>query len=95
MCTSSVLLYLWHTLWTCIYRIRPNFRGAQFSRVALSKHFAETIFADEEFRIYSILKFRELNFRGLLKSAKTAKIMRLKNLDAYGMFMVLIKLCLY
>ena len=34
---------------TKIYRIRPNFRGAQFSRIAISKHFAETIFADQEF----------------------------------------------
>ena len=31
------------------YRIRPNFRGAQFSRIVLSKHFAETIFADQGF----------------------------------------------
>ena len=29
-----------------IYRIRPNFRGTQFSRIAIFKHFAETIFAD-------------------------------------------------
>ena len=58
-----------------VYRIRPNFRGAQFSWIAISKeHFAETIFADQEFRVYSILKF----------SAKTAKITRLENLDAYG-----------
>ena len=28
-----------------------NFRGAQFSRIALSKHFAETIFADQGFRV--------------------------------------------
>ena len=32
-----------------IYRIRPNFQGAQFSRTAVSKHFAKTIFADQEF----------------------------------------------
>ena len=31
-----------------------------------SKHFAKTIFADHEFRVYGILKFRELNFRGLV-----------------------------
>ena len=66
------------------YHIRPNFRGAQFSRIAISKHFAETIFADQEFRVYSILKFRELNFRRLLKSVKTTKITRLENLDVYG-----------
>ena len=34
-----------------LYRIRPNFRGAQFPRIALSKHFAETIFMDQEFRV--------------------------------------------
>ena len=71
-----------------IYRIRPNFCGAQFSWIALSKHFAETIFADQEFRVYGILKFRELNFRGLLKSAKTAKIMHRENLDSYGSYMI-------
>ena len=43
------------------------------------------MFSDQEFQGYGILKFRELNFRGLLKSAKTAKIMRLENLDVYGM----------
>ena len=66
------------------HRIRPNFWGAQFSRIAISKHFAETVFVDQEFRVYGIQKFRELNFRGLLKSVKTAKIMRRKNLDVYG-----------
>ena len=67
------------------YRIRPNFRGAQFSRIAISKHFVETIFADQEFRVYGILKFRQLNFRGLLAtgSAKTAKITCLENLHLY------------
>ena len=39
---------------TCMYRIRPNFRGAQFSRIALSKHFAETIFADQGFRVIRV-----------------------------------------
>ena len=51
------------------YCIRLNFRGAQFSRIAISKHFAETIFANQEFqkfRVYGILKFCELNFRELL-----------------------------
>ena len=66
------------------YRIRPNFRGAQFLWIAFSKHFAETIFADQELRVYGILKFCELNFHGLLKSAKTAKIMRLEDLDVYS-----------
>ena len=53
-----------------MYRIRPNFQGAQFLRIAISKHFAETIFADQVFRVYDILKFRGLNFRGLLGSTK-------------------------
>ena len=52
--------------------MRPNFRAAQFSRIAISKHFAEAIFADQE-------------FRGLLKSAKTAKIASIENLDVYSM----------
>ena len=34
-----------------VYRIRPNFRGAQFSQIAISKHFVETIFADQEFQV--------------------------------------------
>ena len=38
---------------------------------------------DQEFGEYGILKFRELNFRVLRKSAKTAKITRLENLDVY------------
>ena len=45
-----------------MYCIRPNFRGAQL----ISKHFTETIFVDREFRVYGILKFCELNLRGLL-----------------------------
>ena len=62
-----------------------------------SKFSRRTIFADYSFqtfrgnnfhgsRVSSIeySKFRELNFRGLLKSAKTVKIMRRKNLDVYG-----------
>ena len=65
------------------YCIHPNFRGAQFPRIAISKQFAETIFADQEFRVYNSLKIRELNFRGLLKFAK---IMRLENLDVYGTY---------
>ena len=47
------------------YRISPNFRGAQFFRIPVSKHRAETIFADQEFqefRVYGILKLRWLNF---------------------------------
>ena len=65
--------------------MRQNFQAAQFSQIAISKHFTETIFADQEFRVYGFVKFCELNFRGLLKSAKTAKITRLENLDIYGM----------
>ena len=33
-----------------IYRIAPNFQGAQFSRIGVFKHFVETIFADHGFR---------------------------------------------
>ena len=62
----------------------PNFRGAQFPQIAISKHFAETIFVDQEFRVYGNLNFRELNFRGLLKSVKTAKITLFENLDVYS-----------
>ena len=40
------LVYL--ELDTYSYRIRPNFRSAQFSRIAIFKHFAETIFADRQ-----------------------------------------------
>ena len=50
-------------------------------RIALSKHFAETNCTDQKFRVYGILKFCKLNFRGLLKSAK---ITLLENLDVYG-----------
>ena len=66
--------------------MHPHFQATQFSRIAISmQHFAETIFADQEFRVYGFVKFRELNFRELLKSVKTAKITRLENLDVYGM----------
>ena len=71
-----------------IYRIRPNFRGAQFSRIAISKHFVETIFAGEEFRVYDILKFRMLNFHGLLGLAKTMKIACLEILGVYGNYLL-------
>ena len=59
------------------YHIRPNFRGAQSSRIANFKHFTETIFVDQEFQefqLYGILKFRELNFRGLLGIHKNREI---------------------
>ena len=52
--------------------------------MAIAKHFVETIFVDQEFRVYGILKLFQLNFRGLLGSAKTMKITRLENLDIYG-----------
>ena len=65
--------------------MRPNFRAAQFSRIAISKKIAETIFADQQFRVYGFVKFRELDIRELLKSVKTAKITRPENLDVYGM----------
>ena len=71
--------------------MHPNFRGAQFSRIAISKHFAETIFAEQAFRVYGIVKFRKLNFRGLLESAKTAKITGLENLDVYGSIHAMLK----
>ena len=70
-----------------MYRIRPNSRGAQFSWIAISKHYVETIFTDQEFqefRVYGILKFCELNFCGLLGICETAKIMRLEDLGVYG-----------
>ena len=70
---SAQLLRAWH-----IFHIRPHFQGTQFSQIALSKHFAETIFVDQEFRVYSTKKFCQLNFRGLLKSTKTTIIMSLK-----------------
>ena len=53
-------------LYSSIYHIGQIFRGSQFSRIAISKHFAETVFADQELRVYGLLKFHELNFRGLL-----------------------------
>ena len=68
--------------------MRPNFRGTQFSRIAISKHFVETIFAGEEFRVYGILKFRVLNFRGLLGFAKTMNIVRLEILGIYGNYLL-------
>ena len=54
-----------------------KFRGAQFSRIAISKHLAETIFADQEFRVYGIQKFRQPNFRGLLYTIR-------ENSENYG-----------
>ena len=41
---------------------------------------SERIFADQDFLIYGVLKFHELNFHGLLGSAKIAL---LENLDVY------------
>ena len=67
-----------------VYHIRPNFRATQFSQITISKHFAETIFVDQKFQVYCILKFRELVFWGLLGSAKNAQITCLENLDVYG-----------
>ena len=70
-----ISVFLWYTITkknkklNTQYCIRPKFRGTQFSRIAISKHFTETIFTNQkfqEFRVYGILKFRELNFRGLL-----------------------------
>ena len=60
-----------------IYRICPNFRDTQFSRIVLSKQFAETIFADQEFRVYGIINFASLKFREL-------KITQRENLDVYS-----------
>ena len=62
-------------LYTSKFSRRPIFADCYF------QHFTEKIFADQEFSVYSILKFRELNFCGLLKSAK---ITCLENLDVYG-----------
>ena len=63
-----------NTAYVQIFEAR-NFRGLLFPNS----------FVAQEFRVYRILKFRELNFCGLLGSAKTAKITRLENLDVYGM----------
>ena len=46
--------------------VRPNFGGGQFSQIAILKQVLETIFANEEFRVYGTLKFRDLNFHSLL-----------------------------
>ena len=43
-----VVVNRWSSARLCTYRIRPNFQGAQFSRIAIFKQFAETIFADQE-----------------------------------------------
>ena len=41
---------MYTTVHTCtVDSVRPNFQGAQLLRIAISKHFAETIFADQEF----------------------------------------------
>ena len=42
---------------SCCIPYTAKFRGAQFLRIAISKHFVETIFADQEFRVYGIQKF--------------------------------------
>ena len=55
------------TVYVQIFEVH-NFRGL------LTKHFAETIFADWEFWVYGIQKFRELNFCWVLGSTKTVKI---------------------
>ena len=47
----SMLIPIYSWDWS-VYRIRPNIRGTQFSRIALSKQFAVTIFADQELRVY-------------------------------------------
>ena len=67
-----------------MFTVRPSFQGTQFSRIAISKHFAETTFADQEFRVYRILKFHVPDFRGLLGTAETAKTTRLENLHVYS-----------
>ena len=57
-CSERVALSAWKpekallsNPYKIVYCIRPNFRGAQFSWIAFSKHFVETIFADKEFRV--------------------------------------------
>ena len=52
------------------YHIRQHFWGTQFSRIAISKPFAENIFPVQKFQVYSILKFPDLNFRRLLRIRK-------------------------
>ena len=59
--------------------IHPNFQGAQFSQIAIIKHFTETFFADQEIKldtsivIVAILKFHKLNFRRLLGICENGK----------------------
>ena len=60
-----------------------NFRGLLFPNISQKQFLRIKSF---EYIVYTILKFRELNFRALLKSAKTAKIMRCENLDTYGIY---------
>ena len=52
--------------------------------IAIPKQFVETIFADQEFRVYGVLKFRELSFRELLGIRENHEILRLENLDIYS-----------
>ena len=61
-------------MFTVTHCIRPIFQGAQFLRIAIFKHFMEAIFPDQEFRVCRILKFRKLNFSGLLGSGKNVKL---------------------
>ena len=38
------IFIVWDPMTCPVYHIRPKFRGTQFSRIAISEHFAETIF---------------------------------------------------
>ena len=66
-----------YTVYVQIFEAR-NFHGLLFPSIS-RKQFSRIA----SFR-YGILKFRELNFRELLESAKTAKITFPENLDVYG-----------
>ena len=73
-------------LCVCNYCIVPNCRGAKFSRIGLLKHFVEINFADQRFLMATpIFHYipRSLIFTVREESAKTAKMMRLKNLALY------------
>ena len=47
-------------IYMALYRIRTNFQGTQFSQIAISKHFTQTIFSNQEFRVHGILNFVSL-----------------------------------
>ena len=67
-----------------VYMYVQIFEVHNFHRLLFLNILREQFFADQEFGVYGVLIFRELNFRELLGSAKTAKITHLQNLNLYG-----------